>query len=118
MIKADPNVVRYRMLRILYFGALIIMVVCFAPLYLNPAPLTPFRVWSLTVPLLVLLSFFSYTQQRQYWKRFEKRRIRASQGDQSLLAGEQPALDEAALPLPLTIQSRTSSPENFFRPLI
>jgi len=118
MIKADPNVVRYRMLRILYFGALIIMVVCFAPLYLNPAPLTPFRVWSLITPFFLLLASLSFIQQGQYWKRFEQRRIRASHGDQSLLAGEQPALDEAALPLPLTIQSRTSSPENFFRPLI
>ncbi len=118
MIKADPNVVRFRRLRILYFGALMIIVVSFAPLYLTSTSLTPFKVWSLTVPLLVLLFFFSYIQQRRYWNRFEQRRNRAAQVDQSLLAEEQPALDEAALSLPLTIQSRISSPENFFLAMI
>ncbi len=118
MIKADPNVVRYRTLRILYFGALMIMVVSFAPLYLTSTHSTPFRNWSFILPFFVLVSFFSFIQQGQYWKRFEQRRIRATQGDQSLLAEEQPALDEAALSLPLTIQSRTSSLENFFLAMI
>jgi len=118
MIKADPNVVRYRRLRILYFGALMIMVVSFAPLYLTSTHSTPFRNWSFILPFFVLLSFFSFIQQGRYWKRFEQRRNRAAQGDLSLLAEEQPALDEAALSLPLTIQSRTSSPENFLQPII
>ena len=118
MSRADPNVVRYRRLRILYFGALMIMVVSFAPLYLTSTPPTPFRVWSLIAPFFLLLSSFSFIQQGRYWKRFEQRRIRAAQGDQSLLAEEQPALEEAALPLPLIIQSRTSSPENFFLAMI
>jgi uncharacterized membrane protein len=118
MIKADPNVVWYRRLRILYSGALIIMVVSFAPLYLTSTHFTPFRDWSFILPFFVLLSFFSFIQQGRYWKGFEQRRIRAAQGDRSLLAEEQPALDEAALSLPLTIQSRTSSPENFFLAMI
>jgi hypothetical protein len=118
MIKADPNVVRYRRLRILYFGALIIMVVSMAPLYLTSTLSTSFRVWSLILPFFVLFSFYSFIQQGQYWKRFEQRRIRAVQGDRRLLAEEQPELDKAALSLPLTIQSRTSSPENFFQPII
>jgi len=118
MIKADPNVVRYRRLRILYFGALMIMVVSFAPLYLTYTHSTSFKVWSLIVPFFVLLSFFSFIQQGRYWKRFEQRRNRAARGDLSLLAEEQPELDEAALPLPLTIQSRTSSLENFLQPII
>jgi hypothetical protein len=118
MIKADPNVVRFRRVRILYIGALMIMVVSFAPLYLTSTHFNPVRDWSFILPFFILLSFFSFIQQGQYWKRFEQRRIRAAQGDQSLLAKEQPALDEAALPLPLTIQSRTSSPENFLLPTI
>jgi uncharacterized membrane protein len=118
MIKADPNVVRYRRLRILNLVGLFILVVATAFLYLTSIPSTLFNVWSVIVILFASLQLFSYIQQRQYWKRFEQRRIRAAQGDQSLLAEEQPALDEAALSLPLTIQSRTSSPENFFLSLI
>jgi len=118
MIKADPNVVRFRRARILYFGALMIMVVSIVLLNLTSTLSTSFKVLSLVVPFLILLFFFSYIQQRRYWKRFEQRRNRAAQGDQSLLAEEQPGLDEAALPLPLTIQSRISSPENFLLPTI
>ncbi len=118
MIKADPNVVRYRRVRILYFGGVMLMVVSIALLYLTSTHSTSFRVLSLILPFFVLFSFFSFIQQGQYWKRFEQRRFRAAQGDLSLLAEEQPALDEAALSLPLTIQSRTSSPENFFLAMI
>ncbi len=101
MIKADPNVVRFRRARILYFGALMIMVVSIVLLNLTSTLSTSFKVLSLVVPFLILLFFFSYIQQRRYWKRFEQRRNRAAQVDQSLLAEEQPALDEAALSLPL-----------------
>ncbi len=118
MIKADPNVVRYRRVRILYFGGVMLMVVSIALLYLTSTLSTLFKVWSIFIFFFVLLSLFSNIQQGRYWKRFEQRRIRATQGDQSLLAEEQPALDEAALSLPLTIQSRTSSPENFFLAMI
>jgi hypothetical protein len=118
MIKADPNVVRFRRARILYFGALMIMVVSIALLYLTSTLSTLFKIWSIFIFFFVLLSLFSNIQQGRYWKRFEQQRIRAAQGDQNLLAEEQPALDEAALSLPLTIQSRTSSPENFFQPII
>ena len=118
MIKADPNVVRFRRARILYFGALMIMVVSIVLLNLTSTLSTSFKVLSLVVPFLILLFFFSYIQQRRYWKRFEQQRIRAAQGDQSLLAEEQPELDEAALPLPLTIQSRISSPESSLLPTI
>ena len=118
MIKADPNVVRFRRLLMLQLACAIVMVAAIAFIYLTSSTSTLFKVWSLTLPLLVLLFFFSYIQQRRYWKRFEQRRNRAAQVDQSLLAEEQPALDEAALSLPLTIQSRISSPENFFLAMI
>ncbi len=52
MIKADPNVVRFRRARILYFGALMIMVVSIASLYLTSTTSTSFRVLSLIVPFL------------------------------------------------------------------
>jgi hypothetical protein len=97
MIKADPNVVRFRRARILIFGALMMMVVCIALLYLTSTLSTLFKVWSIFISFVVVLSLFSNIQQGQYWKRFEQRRTRAAQGDQSLLAEEQPALDEAAL---------------------
>ena len=112
MIKADPNVVRFRRARILLFGALMMMVVCIALLYLTSTLSTLFKVWSIFMFFVVLLSSFSFIQQGQYWKRFEQRCIRAAQGDRSLLAEEQPAVDEATLSLPLTIQSRISSPES------
>lgn len=108
MIKADPNVVRYRRLRILYFGALMIMVVSFAPLYLTSTHSTPFRDWSFILPFFVLVSFFSFIQQGQYWKRFEQRRIRAAPGDQILLAAGQPAPDSPSLQLPTIIKLRLS----------
>ncbi len=118
MIKADPNVVRFRRLLLLQLASAIVMVVAIAFIYLTSTTSTFFKVWSLIVPFFVLLSSFSFIQQGRYWKRFEQRRNRAARGDQSLLSEEQPALDEAALSLPLTIQSRISSPENFFLPTI
>lgn len=112
MIKADPNVVRFRRARILYFGAIMLIVVSIALLYLTSTTSTLFKAWSIFMFFFVLLSFFTFKQQWQYWKRFEQRRIRAAQGDRSLLAEEQPAVDDAALSLPLTIQSRTGSSES------
>jgi len=118
MIKADPNVVRYRRLLLLQLACTIVMVAAIAFIYLTSTTSTLFKVYSLIVPLLFLLSFFSNIQQRQYWKRFEQRRIRAAQSDLSLLAEEQPALDEAALSLPFTIHSRTNSPGGSFLPIM
>ena len=109
MIKADPNVVRFRRARILYFGAQSIMVVGIVLLNLTSTLSTSFRVLSLIVPFLVLFSFFSFIQLGRYWKHYEQRRIRTAQGDLSLLAEEQPIPNAAALPLPFTIQFPVTS---------
>ncbi len=44
--------------------------------------------------------------QGRYWEGIERRRFAAAQGNQLFLASEQPTLDRAPLPLPITIKLR------------
>jgi hypothetical protein len=59
-------------------------------------------------PILILSAFqlMLYIPQGQYWERIEQRRFAAVQGNQLFLAAEQPTLDKAPLPLPITIKLR------------
>jgi peptidoglycan/LPS O-acetylase OafA/YrhL len=78
MIKADPNVVWYRRLRILYLACVIVTIAVTAFIYLTSTTSTTFGVWSLIAPFFILFSFFSFIHQWRYWKLFEQRRIRAA----------------------------------------
>jgi hypothetical protein len=114
-IKANPMLAAYRRIRlvlIILIPVLLIGLVLLA-LYIKFAggskalfDETFNVVWFLLVadvPTLVLLIW-----QEQFWRPLERRRQRAAQGDQNLLAKEQPGADERALSLPFTIGTRIS----------
>jgi len=62
----------------------------------------------LSIPILISPAFnlMLIISQGRYWKRIEQRRFAAVQGNQLFLAAEQPTLDKAPLPLPITIKLR------------
>ena len=105
MIKADPNVVQVRRFRTLYLTCVSLMALLVVAIYLTSGPTLQFWFELIAVLILIPLAVFSTTLQVRIWKRFEQRRNRAAQGDQSLLAEDQPIPNAVALPLPFTIQS-------------
>jgi hypothetical protein len=109
MIKADPNVVRYRRFRILYLACVSPIALLAVAIYLISGP--SFLFWPELIAALILipLAIFSTTLQGRLWKRFEQRRNRAAQGDLSLLVEDQPIPNAAALPLPFAIRSPITS---------
>jgi hypothetical protein len=60
------------------------------------------------VPIIWTAVAILYVFVVRIWKRFDKKRQAAAQGDQSLLADEQPAPDAQAVSLPLTIRMRSN----------
>jgi uncharacterized membrane protein len=109
MIKADPNVVRFRRVRILYLACVSPIALLAVATYQISGPSFLFWLELIAALVLIPLAIFSTTLQGRVWKRFEQRRNRAAQGDQSLLAEDQPIPNAAALPLPFTIQSPVTS---------
>jgi hypothetical protein len=105
MIKADPNVVQVRTLRIVYLVCVSSIALLAVATYLISGP--SFQFWPELIAALILipLAIFSTTLQGRLWNRYEQRRIRAAQGDLSLLAEDQPIPNAAALPLPFITQS-------------
>ena len=114
-IKAYPMLAAYRRIRlvlIILIPVLLIALVLLA-LYVKFAggskalfDETFNVVWLLLagdVSTLVVLIW-----QEPFWRRLERRRQRAAQRDQTLLAREQPRADEQALSLPFTIGTRIS----------
>jgi len=124
VIKADHNVLRSRIMQILALIGLFLILVSVVYLYLAPrfdksaSPPSRFvTIPFIAVVLLNALSFITNIRQGHYWKAFEQRRKLAVQGDQNLLAAEQPTPYETALPLPFSIQCRNTSFESFWLPL-
>jgi uncharacterized membrane protein len=104
MIKADPNVVRFRRFRIVYLACFSLIALLAVAIYPISGP--SFQFWPELIAVLILipLAIFSTILQGRVWKRYEQRRNRAAAGDQGLLAEEQPIPNAAALLLPFTIQ--------------
>ena len=63
-----------------------------------------FNIWGL--PILWTGLAILYVFVVRMWKRFDRKRQAAAQGDASLLANEQPLPDAQALSLPLTVRMR------------
>ena len=59
-------------------------------------------------PIIILCFVFAWITYRRTWKLRAQKRSRALQGDQSLLAPEQPTPDPNALTLPTTLELRMS----------
>ena len=65
-----------------------------------------FNAWGL--PILWTILAILYVFAVRTWKRFDHKRQAAAQGDQSLLATEQPVPNAQAISLPLTIRMRSN----------
>ncbi|HEX6477824.1 MAG TPA: hypothetical protein VF043_03190 [Ktedonobacteraceae bacterium] len=115
IIQANPMLASFRRIRLvlIILILMLLMGILLLALYVKFAggskalfDVTYNVVWLLlvgAVPTLVVLIW-----QERFWRRVERRRQRAAQGDQTLLAKEQPGVDQKALSLPFTIGTRTS----------
>jgi len=121
VIKANPFLASYRILRFVLFfiviimSALIIVSLFIDTLFDGGHHLSLYTF--LFAPILLLISnafqLILYMSQGRYWKRIEQRRFAAVQGNQLFLAAEQPVLDRASLPLPITIKLRPNKGISF-----
>jgi len=115
IIQANPMLAAFRRIRLVLIILILVLLMgtLLLALYVKFAggsktffDVTYNVVWLLlagAVPCLVVLIW-----QERFWRRVERRRQRAAQGDQTLLAQEQPGADEKALSLPFTIGTRIS----------
>ena len=71
------------------------------------------NAFTIDLPVLVL-ALVSLSLQYRYWKRIERRRLAAAEGDHALLAEEQPAPDAAALALPAAFKMSMSKAQMVF----
>jgi len=112
VIKANPFLASYRILRFAMFFiaipmlALIIFFLIIDTLFGGGRLLLYFTFQFSPILILYAFQLMLYIPQGQYWKRIEQRRFAAVQGNQLFLAAEQPTLDRAPLPLPITIKLR------------
>jgi hypothetical protein len=116
MFKNDP--LRRQGYRVFIFSSLscIIWIAYFAFVYFNPEPQhsNPYSSFILFfspayVVLVITVSVLGLIAQSRRWKRLDQLRLRALQGDQAMLAREQPEPDAYMLPLHTMIQLRGKS---------
>jgi hypothetical protein len=112
VIKANPFLASYRTLRFAMFFVAVLMLALILFILIGDTLFGGGRhlldVTLQFTPTLILLAFYltQYTLQGRYWERIERRRFAAVQGNQLFLAAEQPTLDRAPLPLPITMKLR------------
>jgi hypothetical protein len=116
MFKHDP--LRRQSYQVFIFCALscIIWILYFAEVYFHPGQqpwgsLSSFILFFAPayVILVMIVSIVGVISQARRWKRLDQLRLRALQGDQTLLAKVQPVADAFALPIPTTIRLRSTS---------
>jgi hypothetical protein len=116
MFKNDP--LRRQSYRVFIFPALscVIWIAYFAFVYFNPERqlLNPYSSFILFfapayVVLIIIISVTGLIARSRRWKRLDQLRLRALQGDQTMLAREQPVANAFALPIPATIRLRSKS---------
>jgi len=69
---------------------------------------------ALTLLPFLVLALASISLQYRHWKRIERRRLAAAEGDHTLLAEEQPTPDTTALALPVAFKMNTSTTQIAF----
>ena len=98
--------------KLLIIGAILFLIgfICMAIASFSDKKLLMFLPVYLVILLLngcsIVYSRFFVGKVRRYWEQIEQRRQAAAQGDQRLLANEQPTADAHALTLPITIEQR------------
>lgn len=128
IVKVDPLFMRMRRIRKLMIVATIIMVVgvlliaaSFLVTHLSGGSIVIQPLMIVTYVLLGIsmpFSIINTLKMERFWKRLEQRRQAAAQGEQSLLAAEQPVPNANALQLPLTIGQRPNWFSVLFLPAI
>jgi hypothetical protein len=116
VIQANPLLATYQTMLVLWFiitGAFFVFLIgmIVTTIVLGPTSATGLLLLShiyfyLFLFLLYCFSFVTTILQWRYWKRIEKRRLAAAQGDLSLLAAQQPSANPTALRLPYTLKLR------------
>ncbi len=105
MVKTEPNIIRGRFVEILWIGYIV-----FGTFYAftnQPAYGNRF----VTVLGYVFIGLFSVATgiaQERFWRKQDKRRQQAANGDQNLIAEQQPITSGTTLSLPITIVQRTA----------
>lgn len=115
-IRANPLLETYQILFVLWFiviGLVLVMLIggILFSVIVRPGPDELHKLLSFLslygfLFLCFITSFVTTITQRRYWQRIERRRLVAAGGDPSLLAGEQPIANPAALQLPCKIMIR------------
>jgi hypothetical protein len=128
IVKVDPLFMRMRRLRKLMIASIITMVVGMlfiaasflvthlsgGPVVVQPLMIVAYALIGISMPF----SIINTLRIERFWKRLEQRRQAAAQGEQSLLAAEQPVPNASALQLPLTIEQRPNWFGLLFMPAI
>lgn len=106
MVKREPNIIRGRLVEFIWIGYIV-----FGAFYVftrQPAYGNPF-IMVLSYAFIGLLNIGAGIAQVRFWRKQDQRRQQAANGDQSLVAYQQPTQDAASLTLPLTITQRTAT---------
>ncbi len=105
MVKTEPNIIRGRLIALVWFGYIV-----YGALYaftIQPAYRNPF--FMVLGPVFVgLINIGAAIAQVRFWRKQDQRRQQAVQGDQNLIAEQQPISDATMLALPITITHRTA----------
>ena len=105
MVKTEPNIIRGRLITLVWFGYII-----YGALYaftIQPAYSSPF-IMVLSPVFVGLINIGAAIAQVRFWRKQDQRRQQAAQGDQNLIAEQQPISDTTMLVLPITITQRTA----------
>ena len=104
MVKTEPNILRSRFIECLWL--------CYAlwgayyAFFTSPANKNPFTSF-LNYAFISILNIGVGIARERFWRKQNKRRQQAANGDQNLIAEQQPA-QETSLTLPLIITQRTA----------
>lgn len=116
MVKTDPRIKTFSWLLILYWAfAALEWFAAIARILTGVGPINAQGQFSsglffntIGPPILWTILAILYVFVVRTWKRFDQKRQAAAQGDQSLLATEQPVPNAQAVALPLTIRMRSN----------
>ena len=105
MVKKEPNILRGYL--IVFMWMCYVVYSAFYVFITQPAHGTPF-VTFLSYVFIGLINAGAGVAQARVWRKQDQRRQQAVNGDQNLIAEQQPIQETAALTLPLTITQRTA----------